>query len=118
MPRPNLATPQPSLAVFYPLKNIVSDNNCRILYEVSFILLSIGWVVLFISFIVFLIGKICYSLVCCRLCRSLFSFCGGTTLPYLIGDPDSQDPHVIGPPGVRGPFSHKGFQQTEIMLAK
>ncbi len=96
MPRPNLATPQTSLAVFYPLKNIVLDNGFRILYEVSFILLSIGWVVLLISFIVFLIGKICYSLVCCRLCRSLFSFCGGIALMYLTYRPNVLLPPVLG----------------------
>jgi hypothetical protein len=46
-----------------------------------------------------------------------------------VGDPDTQDPHVFGPPGSgsisqrSGPgriltFSHKGVEQTEIMLAK
>jgi hypothetical protein len=44
-------------------------------------------------------------------------------------DPDPQDPYVFGPPGSGSfsqrygrlrilPFSHKGLEQTEIMLAK
>ena len=39
------------------------------LYEVSFVLLSLGWVVLFGALLVFIIGKVCYSIVCCKLCR-------------------------------------------------
>ncbi len=43
-----------------------------------------------------------------------------------VGDPDPQDPHVFGPSGSISqrvririlPMSHKGFEQTEIMLSK
>lgn len=54
------------------------ESYCdRVLYEVSFVLLSLGWVVLVASLLVFIIGKVCYSLVCCRLCRNLETRSGG-----------------------------------------
>jgi hypothetical protein len=57
---------------------------------------------------------------------------GSDFLLHSAGDPkpDSQDPHVLGPPGSASirqtaelririlPFSHIGVERTEIMLAK
>jgi len=48
------------------------DSYCdRLLYELSFALLSAGWLVLAGALIVFLIGKVCYMCICCKLCRNL-----------------------------------------------
>ncbi|XP_023321218.1 uncharacterized protein LOC111695956 [Eurytemora carolleeae] len=52
--------------------NPEEESYCdRILYEVSFALLSAGWLVLAGALLVFIIGKVCYSVVCCQLCRSI-----------------------------------------------
>jgi len=48
------------------------ESYCdRLLYELSFALLSAGWLILAGALIVFIIGKICCSIICCGLCRNL-----------------------------------------------
>lgn len=48
------------------------ESYCdQLLYNLSFALLSMGWIVLILSLVVFIFGKVCYSLVCCRLCRNI-----------------------------------------------
>lgn len=48
------------------------DSYCdRVLYEVAFALLSAGWLVLFGALLVLIIGKLCYNVVCCKLCRNM-----------------------------------------------
>lgn len=42
-----------------------------ILYEVAFVLLSLGWVVLLGALVVFIVGKVGYNILCCRLCLNI-----------------------------------------------
>jgi len=48
------------------------DSYCdRLLFMVSFVLLSCGWVVLIGALIVFIADKIFNKIVCCRLCQNI-----------------------------------------------
>ena len=48
------------------------DSYCdRLLFMVSFVLLSCGWVVLSGALIVFVADKIFNKIVCCRLCQNI-----------------------------------------------
>jgi len=50
----------------------LEDSYCdRLLYMVSFILLSLGWIVLTGALSVLIVDKIFNKLVCCRLCRDI-----------------------------------------------
>lgn len=42
-----------------------------VLYEVAFVLLSVGWFLLVAALVVVLVGKIVYNILCCRLCLNL-----------------------------------------------
>lgn len=50
----------------------LQESYCdRLLYMVSFVLLSAGWLVLVGALIVFVADKIFTKLICCRLCRNI-----------------------------------------------
>jgi len=50
----------------------LAESYCdQLLYMTTFILLTLGWVVLLAAFIVFLVDKIFSKLLCCRLCRNI-----------------------------------------------
>jgi hypothetical protein len=52
--------------------NPLSDSYCdHLLFMVSFVLLSCGWIVLTGALIVFIADKIFYKIVCCRLCKNI-----------------------------------------------
>jgi len=48
------------------------EDYCNaVLYEVAFVLLSLGWLILVGALLVFIVGKIVYNILCCRLCLNL-----------------------------------------------
>lgn len=50
----------------------LQESYCDyLLYQVSFVLLSLGWLVLVGALVVFMIDKIFTKLICCRLCRNI-----------------------------------------------
>jgi len=52
--------------------DVSEESYCNaVLYEVAFVLLSLGWLVLVGALLVFIVGKIIFNILCCRLCLNL-----------------------------------------------